>query len=83
MGWCFFYSSDELESSDEGLLVQIKFLVFFIKRPRQTTSVRLTSIHSADLILFELVTIVEWFNPVVWFYKWSLREIQEFIGYFN
>ncbi len=34
--------------------------------------------HSVDLILFELVTIVQWFNPVVWFYKWSLREVQEF-----
>ncbi|MQY78242.1 MAG: TonB family protein [Bacteroidetes bacterium] len=34
--------------------------------------------HSVDLIFFELVTIVQWFNPVVWFYKWSLREVQEF-----
>lgn len=34
--------------------------------------------HSVDLILFELVTVVQWFNPVVWFYKWSLREVQEF-----
>jgi TonB family protein len=34
--------------------------------------------HSVDIILFELLNIVQWFNPVIWFYKWSLRELHEF-----
>ncbi|MFB0948185.1 MAG: TonB family protein [Spirosomataceae bacterium] len=37
-------------------------------------------LHSADVILFELITIICWFNPVVYFYRNAVRNIHEFIA---
>jgi TonB family protein len=37
-------------------------------------------LHSADVILFELIAIVCWFNPVVYFYRNAVRNIHEFIA---
>jgi TonB family protein len=34
--------------------------------------------HFIDLFLIELLTIVQWFNPVVWLYERSLKEIHEY-----
>jgi len=34
--------------------------------------------HSVDVILFELLLIVQWFNPFVWFTKFLLKELHEF-----
>jgi TonB family protein len=34
--------------------------------------------HSIDVILMEIIAIVQWFNPVVWFYRTLLREVHEF-----
>jgi len=36
--------------------------------------------HSVDLILIELMTILQWFNPFVWFYRVSLKSIHEFLA---
>lgn len=36
--------------------------------------------HSLDVILFELIAVVCWFNPVVYFYKNAVRNIHEFIA---
>ena len=36
--------------------------------------------HSLDLLLLEVVHVVFWFNPVLIFYKNSLRQIHEFIA---
>lgn len=36
--------------------------------------------HSADIILMEIVTIVSWFNPVVFLYKLAIKHIHEFIA---
>lgn len=36
--------------------------------------------HSFDLMFFELVKIVFWFNPVIYVYKWSLMQVHEFIA---
>ena len=36
--------------------------------------------HSLDLLLLELVHVVFWFNPILIFYKNSLRQIHEFIA---
>ncbi|HCN84800.1 MAG TPA: hypothetical protein DIT07_14455 [Sphingobacteriaceae bacterium] len=36
--------------------------------------------HSADVILFEVISIVSWFNPVVYAYKKALKYIHEFIA---
>lgn len=36
--------------------------------------------HSADVLLIELVMIVNWFNPVVYFYRRAIKHIHEFIA---
>ena len=36
--------------------------------------------HSIDIILLELLTIIQWFNPFMWFYKNTLKNIHEFLA---
>lgn len=36
--------------------------------------------HSVDLILLELLTIMQWFNPFTWLYRKSLKSIHEFLA---
>ncbi len=36
--------------------------------------------HYLDLIIVELLTIVFWFNPVIWLYKHSLKTIHEYLA---
>lgn len=34
--------------------------------------------HSYDIILMEFLVIFQWFNPIVWFYRISLKEVHEY-----
>ncbi|WP_183567565.1 M56 family metallopeptidase [Mucilaginibacter sp. SP1R1] len=36
--------------------------------------------HSADVLLIELVMIVNWFNPVVYLYRFAIKHIHEYIA---
>jgi TonB family protein len=36
--------------------------------------------HSADIMLIEAIAIVNWFNPVVYFYRLGVKHIHEFIA---
>ena len=36
--------------------------------------------HSYDILFVELIKAVCWFNPAVWLYKYSLREVHEFLA---
>lgn len=36
--------------------------------------------HSYDVIIFELLTIFQWFNPFIWLLKRSIRENHEFLA---
>src|SRR5437879_3209329 len=36
--------------------------------------------HSADVLLIEAVAIINWFNPVVYFYRFGIKHIHEFIA---
>ncbi|WP_229244089.1 M56 family metallopeptidase [Emticicia sp. CRIBPO] len=36
--------------------------------------------HSFDILVFEILGIVCWFNPVVYYYKTSIKHIHEFIA---
>jgi TonB family protein len=36
--------------------------------------------HSADVLLIEAVMIINWFNPVVYLYRFSIKHIHEFIA---
>ncbi|MEJ6980918.1 energy transducer TonB [Pedobacter sp. P351] len=42
--------------------------------------VHASQFHSADVIFFELIAILNWFNPVVYAYKKSVKYIHEFIA---
>lgn len=35
--------------------------------------------HSVDITLIEIITIIQWFNPVVYLYKKSIKEIHEYL----
>lgn len=43
-------------------------------------SVHIRQYHSLDILFIELLKIVFWFNPVLWFYKRSVQEIHEFLA---
>jgi len=36
--------------------------------------------HSLDVVLAEILTVIQWFNPFVWPYKRSLRETHEYLA---
>jgi len=36
--------------------------------------------HSADVLILEAVMIINWFNPVVYFYRRAIKHIHEFIA---
>ncbi|MBK0382127.1 TonB family protein [Pedobacter sp. SD-b] len=37
-------------------------------------------LHSADVIFFELLSVFNWFNPICYLYKKSIKHIHEFIA---
>ncbi|PKP33351.1 MAG: hypothetical protein CVU00_10805 [Bacteroidetes bacterium HGW-Bacteroidetes-17] len=36
--------------------------------------------HSLDLIILEILTVIQWFNPFIWLYKASLKGIHEYLA---
>ena len=36
--------------------------------------------HSADIMLIETIAIINWFNPIVYFYRLGVKHIHEFIA---
>jgi TonB family protein len=36
--------------------------------------------HSLDILMIEMVMIINWFNPVVYFYRFAIKHIHEFIA---
>ncbi len=42
--------------------------------------VHVIQLHSADVLLFEALTILNWFNPVIYFYRKSIKHNHEFIA---
>jgi len=36
--------------------------------------------HSVDLLILELISIFQWYNPFIWFYKSSLKSLHEFLA---
>ncbi len=42
--------------------------------------VHIRQFHSFDLILVEILTIIQWFNPVAWLLRRSVQEIHEFLA---
>ena len=42
--------------------------------------VHVKQFHSIDLILLEVITIILWFNPFVWFMRHSLKALHEYLA---
>ena len=42
--------------------------------------IHITQIHSFDRMLFEVMTIIQWFNPVIWLYKESVKTVHEYLA---
>ncbi|GAB3520024.1 hypothetical protein GCM10027442_42410 [Emticicia fontis] len=42
--------------------------------------VHMQQLHSADVMIFEVIAILNWFNPVVYQYKKDIKHIHEFIA---
>jgi TonB family protein len=36
--------------------------------------------HTIELLLFELLTVVQWFNPVVWLYRKAIKSVHEYLA---
>lgn len=36
--------------------------------------------HTIDLMLIELMTILQWFNPAIWFYRMSIKNVHEYLA---
>jgi len=41
--------------------------------------VHVDQLHTFDLLMIEILTVVFWLNPVVWFYKYSIQEVHEYL----
>lgn len=42
--------------------------------------VHANQLHTLDILLIEIVTIIQWFNPFVWFYRKALKETHEYLA---
>lgn len=42
--------------------------------------VHATGLHSIDILLTEIVLILQWFNPAIWFYKTIVKQNLEFLA---
>lgn len=47
---------------------------------RQHESIHAEHYHSADVLLFEALTILNWFNPIIYFYRKAIKHNHEFIA---
>ena len=42
--------------------------------------VHVDQLHTFDLLLIEILTVLFWMNPIIWFYKWSIQEVHEYLA---
>ena len=42
--------------------------------------IHIKQLHSLDVIFFELLGIITWFNPIIYFYKHSIKNIHEYLA---
>ncbi len=40
--------------------------------------VHIRQLHTVDLLISELLIVFQWFNPIVWLYRFSFKEIHEY-----
>jgi TonB family protein len=42
--------------------------------------IHIRQLHSADVLLFELLGILTWFNPIIYLYKTTIKNIHEYLA---
>lgn len=42
--------------------------------------IHIKQLHTADVIFFELLGIITWFNPIIYFYKETVKNIHEYLA---
>jgi TonB family protein len=42
--------------------------------------VHIRQLHSIDIIFIEMVSLFQWFNPAIWYYRRSMQEVHEFLA---
>jgi len=42
--------------------------------------IHVKQLHTIDRIILEMFTIFQWFNPVVWLYRYSFKELHEYLA---
>jgi TonB family protein len=47
---------------------------------QQHEQTHMRQMHSLDVVFFELVGIMSWFNPVIYFYKQSIKDVHEYLA---
>jgi TonB family protein len=40
----------------------------------------MAQLHYMDLFIIEILAVLHWFNPIIWFYERSLKEIHEYLA---
>lgn len=63
----YIFISEKLESED-------------LKKILVHESIHAKQWHSVDIIIIELLAILQWFNPFIWFYKNSMQEVHEYLA---
>ncbi|PYF76003.1 M56 family metallopeptidase [Pedobacter nutrimenti] len=46
----------------------------------QHEDIHIRQLHSADILLFELIAMLNWFNPVMYGYKAAIRNVHEYLA---
>ncbi|WP_055445517.1 M56 family metallopeptidase [Lacinutrix himadriensis] len=75
----------------EAATSPFSFFNFIVYNAKQFSATELTHIinhekvhakhlHSIDIILIQLATVIFWFNPFIWFYKKEMQQNLEFIA---
>lgn len=42
--------------------------------------VHIKQLHTIDVLLFEVIAIITWFNPVIYAYKYAIKELHEYLA---
>ena len=80
------YYSDEHQAMQQGTAYS-----FFTRKAVDNTlpgqeiinhheDVHVKQLHSLDILLFEVIAILNWFNPVVYLYKKAIKDNHEFLA---
>ncbi len=75
-----FRSTNTLEAFSFFKKIKINTTLPYQTQIKKHELTHANQLHSADIIFFEMICIINWFNPISFLYKKSVRQIHEFIA---